>query len=383
MAKKSTRTRANNGMGSIRQRSDGRWEGRYTAPNGKQKSVYGRTEKEVTAKLRGVLHEIDSGSWMEPSRMTVSEWLDIWIADYCSHTTETTLNKYKSVVKTHFKPALGAVKMAKLSPIHVQRMVTKLTNDGKSAATIRNYGVILGGALQAAVDVGVLKVNPASKVKLPRTSKTKLNIVDREDIPAFMAAAKSTLYPNELCFMILTGLRLGELRGLQWDDVDMDAATIQIQRQLHGLASHSHFTPPKYGEVREIHLPDKAVDILKIAKKRQAEQRIAAGPKWKEDDISKKLVFRLNNGNPHSETSLYDAARAVGDIIGKPGLHPHDLRHSYAVAALRSGVDVKTVQHNLGHKSASMTLDVYAAYTNDAGKEGAKKLSEYLQNISK
>ena len=119
---------------------------------------------------------------------------------------------------------------------------------------------------------------------------------------------------------------------------------------------------------------------MKRQRKRQLEQRLAAGDKWVEDDITRDLVFRQPKGKAHSELSIFKACRAVGEAIGLPTLHPHDLRHSYAVAALRSGVDVKTVQYNLGHASASITLDTYAAYTSDAGKEGAKKLSAYIKN---
>ena len=378
MAKKG---RANNGMGSIRQRADGRWEARYTTPDGRQKSVYGKSEAEVTKKLRGALHEIDSGAWREPSKMTVGEWLDVWVSDYCTHTAGTTLRKYRGLVESLYKPRIGSIRLSKLMPIHIQRMATQLINDGKSASTVRNYVIILGSALQSAVDAGALKESPTVKVKLPRETKKKLNIVDRESIPAFINASKDTRYPNELCFMIMTGLRLGELRGLKWDDIDLDAGTVHIQRQLHPKGTGKRLTPPKYGEDREIHIPPEAIEILKAQKKRQAEQRLAAGTEWHEDDISAGLVFRLYNGNPHSDTSLHRPISNVGQAIGLPGLHPHDLRHSYAVAALRSGADIKTVQHNLGHKSASMTLDVYAAYTNDAGKEGAKRLSEYLQNI--
>jgi integrase len=183
--------------------------------------------------------------------------------------------------------------------------------------------------------------------------------------------------------MLYTGLRAGEVRGLRWEDFDADAATLHVQRQLHAVTHHQRFAPPKDGEDRVIQLAPEAVDVLKRQRVRQAEQRMAAGADWREDDISAGLIFRQRKGQPHSEVSIYKAVRAAGAAIGVPGLRPHDLRHSYAVAALRSGVDVKTVQHNLGHRNASITLDTYAAYTTDAGKEGARKLSEYLQNAQK
>jgi len=381
MAKKG---RANNGMGSIRQRSDGRWEARYTAPNGKQKSVYGKSEAEVTKKLRGVLHEIDSGAWREPSKMTISEWLDIWVSDYLTHASERTVLKYKCIVDGQLKPTVGTVKVSKLAPYHVQRMITTMVNNGLKQCTVSNYIKIFLSAMNCAVDAGIITENPVKRAKVPRVPPAKFTIIDRTDIPAFFEAAKKTPYEYELRFMILTGLRIGEVRGLRWDDIDFDSGTLHVQRQLHPKDRNlSRFTPPKYGEDRIIYLPSDAVAILKDQKRRQAEQRIARGADWYEDEISTDLVFRQRNGKAHGQKTIYNAVKNVGIAIGKPDLHPHDLRHSYAVAALRSGTDVKTVQHNLGHKTAGMTLDVYASYTSDAGKEGANKLSQYFKNAEK
>lgn len=380
MAKKKN-TRASNGMGSIRQRKDGRWEARYTTPDGRQRSVYAQTEKEVTAKLRGQLHDLDTGAWREPSKMTVGEWLDIWLKDYQGHTSERSVIKYRSIIKNHIKPAVGSVKLSKLSPIHVRRLMTELS--GLKPYTVKTYMTIFSGAINCAVEADLIKQNPVLKIKKPRVPPQHFNVIDREDIPAFIEEAKKTHYPNELIFMLLTGLRVGEVRGLRWSDVDLDAKTANVQRQLHPKSlSSERFTPPKYGEARLLHLADEAVDVLRDQKRRQAEQHIAA-ENWNDSDISNDLVFRQRNGKPHGEKTIYTAVQRVGKAIGVPDLHPHDLRHSYAVAALRSGADVKTVQHNLGHKTAKMTLDTYASYTDDAGKEGAKKLSSYLKSTTK
>lgn len=381
MAKK--RTRAPNGMGSIRRRKDGKWEGRYTAPDGRQKSVYGKTEREVTQKLRGVLHEIDSGAWREPSKMTVSDWMEIWLRDYQAHTTGRTIETYRCVIKRHILPAFGQIKMAKLSQMHIRRMVSEMQSKGRAASTIRHTCGIVSASMRCAIEAGLIKTNPVTGIKLPRAVKKPFTIIDREHIPAFIEAAKKTKFPNELMLMLFTGLRIGEIRGLCWDDFDADALTLHVQRQLHAPTHGVRFAPPKDGEERVLQLAPEAVDVLKRQRRRQAEDRLAAGDKWIEDDISAGLIFRQRTGKPHSELSIYYAVKQAGTAIGLPALHPHDLRHSYAVAALRSGADVKTVQHNLGHKNATMTLDVYAAYTTDAGKAGAAKLSEYIQNAHK
>lgn len=381
MAKNSTdkRTRAPNNMGSIRQRSDGRWEARYSAPDGRQRSVYANSQKAVIDKLKAVMRDIDTGAWHEPSKMTVSQWLDIWLVDYQGDNADRTIRKYKSIVNSNFKPVIGNVRLEKLSTLHIRRLLTAMKNKPLSQTTAGNYFRILKTALNAAIEAKLIKVNPANGISVARGKVKSFNVVEKAQFPAFIEAAKNTRYEYELTFMLYSGLRIGELRGLKWPDVDFEKKTIFVQRQLHPKSqSAKRITEPKYEEERLIYLPTAAMTVLYAQRKKQAEQRLAAGDKWHEDETSKDLVFRMPNGAPHGEKTILTAVHRVGNAIGIPELHPHDLRHSYAVAALRAKMDVKSVQHNLGHKKASMTLDVYVAYTEDAGKEGADKLSAYF-----
>ena len=369
--------RANNGMGSIRQRPDGRWEARYTGPDGRQRSVYAKTEADVTKKLRGQLHEIDTGAWHEPSKMTVGDWLEIWMAEYQSHAAQQTRRTYGIVIREHIAPVIGDVRLSQLSQIHVQRVLNRMRDKGLSAQYLNYCRNLMSGALRRAVSVGLIRQNPAAEVKAPRPERKPLTIVDREQIPAFMAAAREHRLGPAMMFLLLTGLRVGEQRGLKWTDIDLAAGTVSVQRQLL-TPGEPHFAPPKDGSVRTFYVPKDVRAVLKIQRRQQAEERLAAGPAWMTGPLLDDLVFRTAKGGYISGPLMYAAVRAVGQQIGLPDLCPHDLRHSYAVAALRSGVDVNTVQHNLGHKSAKMTLDVYATYTTDAGIVGAEKLSEYL-----
>lgn len=370
------RTRANNGMGSIRKRADGRWEGRYTAPDGSQKSIYGETEKDVVLRLREKLHDIDMGVWREPSKMTVDGWLNHWLKDFQGHTTGRTVITYSSALDNYVRPVIGFVKMENLKPLHIVKVLSAMSD--KSPTTQRQTYHIIKNAIKSAIISGIIRDDPTVGVRLPRSDIQQFNVVDRQQIPDFVAAVQETQFPNELLLMLYTGLRVGEIRGLRWDD--WSETTLNVERQLYAHAHGIGFGPPKYGEVRTIELPVEAVQVLHAQKKRQAEQRLAAGDKWQDTDLSSGLIFRQRLGQIHTNTSLARATKKAGAAIGIPDLHPHDLRHSYAVAAIRSGADIKTVQHNLGHHSASVTLNVYAAYTTDAGKESAKKLSEYLKN---
>lgn len=380
---KEKRTRTSSGMGSIRQRPDGRWEARYTAPDGKQKSVYGKTEKEVTAKLRGKLHEIDTGVWQMPDKMTVADWIDIWLSDYQAHTSERTVAKYRCICNKHFKKTIGSIRIQKLLPHHIRMTITAMRNGNLTAPTIRNYMTILHTMLDCAKESKIIASNPTENVTVPKQPSKQFCIIDRADIPSFVQAARQTKYPNELLLMLYTGLRHGEIRGLKWEDVDLDAGTIEVKRQLHPKnGDQQRFDTPKYDESRLIYIVPEAIDILRDQRRRQAEQHIANADTWQDTEYSTNLVFRMADGREHNDRTLYRTVKKVGAAIGMPDLSPHDLRHSYAIAALRAGIDVKTVQHNLGHKTSKMTLDVYAAYTNDAGKVGAQKLSAYIKNTT-
>lgn len=373
--------RAANNMGTVRERSDGRWEGRYTAPDGKQHSVYARGQAECIKALKAAMSDVDNGHWLEPSKITVSEWLDIWLKDYQTHTSKRTINKYKSIVK-RFDESLGRIKVTNLSVVHVRRMVSNMQKDGLESSTVQMYMRVFKTAMNSAIEANIIKENPVSRMKLPKAQPRKFCIVDREQIPSFIEASNKTRYGNELILMLMTGIRIGEVRGLRWSDIDFENATISIERQLQPkYKGFDCFTLPKYDEVRLLHVAPEVIALLKVQKKRQAEQRLANGG-WIDDEITTDLVFRQINGKAHTRGTISRTVTDVGKTIGLPDLHPHDLRHSYAIAALRSGASVKTVQYNLGHKTAKMTLDVYAAYTEDTGKTDASKLSAYLQSIS-
>lgn len=377
-------TRAANGMGSIRKRKDGTYEGRYTGSDGRQHSVYGKSPKAIGEALRAATHSVDAGTWLEPSSMTVGQWLEEWQRDYCTHTTQRTRDYYKRISGLYIVPTLGKVKLSALGPVHVRRLVGDLQRrkgeDALKASTVRMAVRVLNVALNAAVKSKVIRENPAADADLPRADKPVMHIVDRPMFPAFIEAAQNTTQPEALILLLQTGLRSGELRGLTWADWDEAASVLHVR---HQLARGNTLVPPKDGSTRDIIVGPEVAATLRAQRRRLAEYKLRAGEKWREDDFSAALMFRSRYGSPVCESALRNAVQSVAKQLNIPGLHPHDLRHSYAVAALRSGADPKTVQHNLGHSSAAMTLDVYAAYTTDAATEAARKLSAYWQDATK
>ena len=225
-------TRAPNGMGSIRKRKDGTYEGRYTGSDGKQHSVYAKTPKACGEALRAATHSVDTGSWLEPSTLSVAQWLNIWLADYQGHTTARTVHVYRGLVDRYITPVIGVVRLTALSPIHVRKVVSEMQKKGRAVSTIRCAHGVISAACNSAIEAKLLKVNPAEGMKLPQRVKTKLHIIDREQIPAFVAAAHEDVNGNALIFLLYTGLRAAELRGLQWADVDLDTASMNIHQQI-------------------------------------------------------------------------------------------------------------------------------------------------------
>ena len=369
--------RAKNGMGSIRKRSDGTWEGRYTAPDGRQRSVYAKDSKALTAKLRAAQARAITGA-LEPSKMTLGAWLEMWLREYKSGLAPNTIDLYKASIK-RITASCGAVKLRDIKPMHAARLEREMREHGYSVGVQRNTLVILVGALRQAHVEGLIPEVPP--IPLPRNREKPLTIIDRPAFATFAKAAKETRYGNVPIFLLLTGIRIGELRGLKWEDVDLEAGTIHVCRQIGRLNGQYYEAPPKRGEERTIVLPAEAVRILNAQRITQAEDKLRAGAEWSEEEIAQGRVFRQTNGRPHTQESLSPTFKAISQAMGAH-ITPHTLRHSSAVAALRSGTDPKTVQHNLGHRSAAMTLDVYARYTSDAGAEGAKRLGEFWQNAT-
>ena len=369
------RTRADNGSGTIRKRSDGRWEGRYTAPSGKQKSIYAKTEKACKAALKRVQAQIEMGMYVESSNVSLNEWLDIWMRSYAAHLKPTTRMNYDHYFTAHIKPRLGKRKLNKLKTMHIQAAFNDMANT-LAPSTRKSIKIALSSALSTAVEYELIQANPCKGLKLARPQKQEIVIVDRGDLPAFVAEAKKSMYSAAILLLIQTGIRSGEMRGLRWEDIDFDKKIISVSRQIVTGPNGYIMQTLKDYQARPIIIMDETVDMLKQHKKDQAEMRIKAGD-WQDTDMTRDLVFRDRHGRFIRPTMLSYHINKIGTAIGIQGLHPHSLRDSYAVAALRSGIDIKTIQNNLGHSDAAMTLNTYATYTHDMGMVAAQKLSEY------
>ena len=389
MARKGTRGAG--GGGTIRQRPDGRWEARFTVGRdpgtGKQvqRSVYGSTQKEVRQKLAQAVAAVDAGTYAAPQRMTVGQWMDIWAAEYLGDIKPKTVESYQCQIKNHIRPAMGAIRLDALNTHTVQKFYNRLSEgrDGKPGLSPKSVKIVHGvlhKALQQAVEIGYIRVNPTNACKLPRVVKPEIKPLDSDAMTAFIKAIQGHRFEAVYMTMLFTGMRRGEICGLTWDCVDLERGTILINKQLQnvqGQPGEYRLVPTKNSKGRTITAAASVVQLLRKHRTQQAQDRLMAGPLWEDNGF----VFCNELGGHLSPNTIYHNYKRIVASIGLPDARLHDLRHSYAVAALRAGDDIKTVQGNLGHHTAAFTLDVYGHVTEEMKQASADRMEQYIKNI--
>lgn len=381
------------GAGTIRKKTVTRsgkpytyWEARYTVGydpgTGKQiqRSITGKTQKEVAQKLKAATAAIDAGTYIAPSKMTVGEWLEIWTADYLGGVKPRTVDSYKTTVRLYLKPAFGNVKLEALTAHEIQGFYNSLTRRGLSAKSVKNVHGVLHRALGQAMRIGYIRFNPADACELPRIEKKELRPLDEKESRAFLEAIQGHRFETLYKMTLFTGLREGEVLGLKWDRVDFQRGTILVDRQLQQprQGSREYFlASTKSGKARTVTPAPWVMTLLKHHRAAQAKQRLKAGTLWAGEDY----VFTDELGHHLTQPAVYHAYKKVVASIGRPDARFHDLRHSYAVAAIRAGDDIKTVQGNLGHATASFTLDVYGHVTDQMKQDSAQRMEGYIKRV--
>ena len=386
------------GNGTIRKKTVKRngkdyvfWEARYTVGTdpgtGKQiqRSISGKTQKEVAQKLKAATSAIDAGTYIAPSKMTVGEWLDIWQQDYLGGVKPFTVASYSGVIRNHIKPALGAIRLEALQAHTIQNFYNTLAKDTESrpalsAKTVQNIHGVLHNALKQAVLNKYIHSNPTDACILPRKEKRQITPLDEDDIRRFLKAIQGHSLEALFTVTLFTGMREGEVLGLGWEQVDFERGIIHIVRQLQlqrGGGGHYIYASLKNDRIRSISPAPWIMQLLHAHKAKQAALRLQAGALWEDSG----LVFTNEVGHHLAVNTVFRQYKAVVTSIGRPDARFHDLRHSYAVASIMAGDDIKTVSSNLGHATVAFTLDVYGHVTDQMRQASAKRMEQYIQQV--
>lgn len=335
------------GAGSIRKITTTRngktytyWQGRYTEGfdpgTGKQiqRSITGKTQKEVAQKLRQITASLDDGTYKAPCKLTVGEWLDIWTQDYLGGVKSSTAYLYKKNVELYITPHLGNIKLESLNAHTIQHFYNQLVSptdpavNPLSAKTVKNIHGVFHKAMQQAVLIGYLRVNPTDACTLPRVIKKEMHPLEEDQVTAFLKEVQGS--PHEYLYKIalFTGLREGEILGLGWDHIDLENGILTVKRQLRKeqkKGGQYYFSPPKNNRARSISLAPSVVLLFRLQKLSQNSIRMEAGDAWQENG----LVFSNQTGGYLSYRTVYDCFKRIVKRIGSPSTRFHDLRHPY------------------------------------------------------
>lgn len=373
------------GNGSVRQRPDGRWEGRCTI-NGKRRSFYGDKQADVLKEMREAQKKADDHTYCDPKKMTFGEWLDIWLEEYSKPTIKRTSYRSRKIyIDKHIKPALGKVKLQSINTTQIQTFYNKLLNVHK----MDPYGLKTGvhatvtTALNQAVKLKYITVNPATACTLPKKKKRDIKPFTKEQISQFLEKiGEGEPYRDLFVVALFTGMRQGELIGLSWDAVDFQKGTITIRQQVQGQNKNRegfYIESPKNGKDRTIFPAAVVMQTLRSVRREQLGNQLKAGAAW---ENKWNLVFTNKVGQVLRARTIYERFKRVVNAMGLPDMRFHDLRHTYAVMALQAGDDPKTVQNALGHHTAAFTLEIYAHVTEDMNRKSAERMQEYYDKLN-
>ncbi len=366
----------------ITKRKDGRYMARYTVhtPDGpKRKMIYGRKYKDVEKKLNEARVNADRGLVFNDT-LKVGEWLDCWLKDSLKPLMDagkiaySTYVRYEGIVNKHLKPALGRRKLKDLTRAEVRRLYAE---KGKilSPRSVDYIHVTLQKALSQAVRDDLITRNVAEGER-PRSSRHReeAKALSPAQVRTFLETARS--HRNEALYIVAvhTGLRQGELLGLKWEDLDLDAGKLSVRRSLKVTEDGLNFGPTKNKASRRVPLNRTAVAALRAHRTHQNTERLAAR-RWRDAD----LVFPNRVGGPMDHNNLY--YREYKPLLTRAGLADkgftfHSLRHTFASALCNRDVNAKKIQILMGHSSITQTMDTYSHLMDGIGGDAVDGLDK-------
>jgi len=384
------------GEGSIRKRTDGRWEARYTDPREtdpkkRSKSIIKKLQKDVVAELKVALAEIDGGTPMLTNENpTVAEWLTTWMKEYAiNDLRDNTYESYERNIKSHIVPIIGQVKLKELTGTHIQTMyniLQKPKQDGGhdiAPSTIAKVKNILSGAIQQAITSHIIRINPLLEATAPKVEDPEIRIMTKAEQRQYTAVLPFFNTGNMFAVALATGMRIGELCALNVNDIDREMKLINITKtagrrkdKYTGEVSIKVGPPKTKHSIRKIPLLPSVEVMLDRQAQLVSELREKAGAKWNDNT----LVFPTDEGNTHDLSGLRSSMRRILKRSELPHMTIHALRHTYATTALNSGIAAQNVARLLGHKDGATTLKFYAHYINTEAMTQLKALEE--QNVS-
>ncbi len=375
-----SRRRRGRGEGSIYRRPDGSWCGILTvgwSPEGKQvrRYVYRAGRAAVVEAVDKLRADLRSGLHIDTPRMTLGEFLSRWLDDTVRVAVRpSTYARHKDFIRLYIAPHLGGVPLSRVTPMHIQSLLADLERAQKSPRLRQMVRSTLHAALNRAVKWDLIPRNPCDAVEKPRAPRPEMKTLTKQEVDVFLQAAQEDRLYALYVLAVTTGMRQGELFGLQWSDVDLKTCTLSVRRQL--TQSMTFVEPKTKKACRQILLPQVAVTALQTHRKQMLAQQarlLAAGKRTEWNSLN--LIFTDGEGNPLRASNFL--RRSFFPLLKKAGtkrVRFHDLRHTAATLLLQQNIHPKIVQELLGHSTVGQTLDTYSHVTPTLQKEAATKM---------
>lgn len=382
MAKHSKKARRGRGEGAIYWReSRKRWVAELPLEDGKSKYFTGKTYAEAQRKLNHAKLEQQQGKLATGPKQTVKQFLEHWLEHV--HRPNIRVNSYRiyrQLLDNHLLPALGQHQLQRLSPQHIDELYAQKRKDGFAPETIRAMHRLLRRALQDAVRWSLVSNNVCDKVTPPRQVKFEAQALSAEQVKQLLEAAKGSQIEVLLTLALTTGMRVGEMIALRWDDIDFQDGSLQVRHtvsrvgkrfQPDGLVENE---PKTESSRRKIVLPHFVLEALKRHREQQAGVREKAGAGWQEKDI----VFANHLGGFLERANINTMLKGLLKQAALPEIRIHDLRHSAATILLKMNVNPKQVQVLLGHSSIVITMDRYSHVQPDMQRTIMDQLDDFF-----
>jgi integrase len=351
-------------------------------PDGKkqQKWVGGfRTRREAEAALTEALERVRTGTWADPGRQTVGEYLEDWLTAVRPSLRSSTATSYEHTLRKWVIPRIGHLRLGALSSAKLSALYGELLrsgrHDGKGGLSARSVAYthrIMTHALKDAVSWGLLARNPAAHVDPPRVARPEMQVWTQKEVQRFLVSVADDRLYALWTVLLATGLRRGEALGLRWDDVDLDRRRLSIQRAVTVVDYEIVVSEPKTARGRRsVSIDPITAAVLVAHRKRQLEERLAWGPAWQDSGY----VFTTEDGRVLHPQRVTQVFKRLASEAGLPPIRLHGLRHTAATLALTAGIHPKVVSERLGHATVGITLDTYSHVGEGLQEEAATRVA--------
>lgn len=382
----------------IRQRKDGRYEARLKV-NGVEQQIYSNSLTEIKKEYIKMKKASEESLDYKKQGITLNEWFNEWFDTYkAPHIKSTSIYPMKSKFNNSFGKIIGDKKLAEIRNIDIQNVINQMQSEGRAVSSMRDALGRVRECMESAKNNRIITINPCFDITIPWEKKAiRRRFLSKEEQNLFLKIASDKWYKEMFYIMFLTGLRVGELGGLMWKDIDFEKKCIRIERSLScqyekGVKTQRITTPKTYNSYRTIPFMGEAEEMFKAQLVKQKALKKELGDRWRSDIPD--LVFTTTMGSPVTryiaekecskivdEMNLQEAVNSVKEnrkpIVYEP-IYPHAIRHTFCSRCFETGMNPKVVQQLMGHQHYSTTVDIYTHVTKNMFDEEIKKLESAL-----